>query len=1015
MTPDTANTGDDVGDRQALSSSSSTVPRVDAPSDCVSVPELSEYLRGTASVGDATRLEQHILVCRHCAEQLEQLSQRDPFCQWLPNTGSVETQVSRITDLTASETFPMPSTPADVDLSQRTLASAAQVLSSLASSAAGPAADTNSSSRSVRAASPSAAAAAASTLELDPELPARIDRYVVRRKLGQGAFGIVAAAFDETLNRTVAIKLVPRSRFTQGQSAETFFREARIASQIVRPHVVKVYDVGETDQWVYLVTELIDGPALSQMLTGQPLPWLEASRIVADIAEALQEAHRLGLIHRDIKPGNILMAERKVPYLTDFGLAVSYDEALTESGVLTGTPLYVSPEVGAGHGHRIDGRTDIYSLGVVLYELLCGRPPFRPKKLFALLDAIQHTEPRPPRQLQETIPIEIEAICLKALSKQPADRFASASDFATALRSAIQTQSTPSAATAVAHPATNRDHRGGGKDRNRLVDLLWGAAGFSALAAVVWLVIRDREQREVIRIPVPAESSVSFETTDELAPDDRLWRPADWIVQPQATINPNDNGLAVADGPNDYRRAYDGPNCTLELRANPQPRLLEFGRVQPKATRFAIQSRVKWAPKHVLAVHALRPSLPNAPDGNRSSCLEFRWTPAGEWMLTSNDPSPPATPDTPSRRVVATGIKPIPKDFTLSLLADGDVYSIWIDSESLTTCTAPLPPLAAGQLPLIQFLAATNFNSEDRHSDFVATRNTRVWIPNAELRAPSAQPLSPPTPSASLSSTSSEAADPSTLSMNATPSPPKARVWPVVDQIDWRLPENVVPRSFPGMTVSADDEALFAIMEPEQQNHQQHDLWQRPVGTWNHRLSAEVKLEPRTSTKLFVRRVQPLPGQGWWDVPMAEFIIWGDGSWQLKRRDRPEATPWAETSFTKIAEGPAGDAGNIASTWIRMDCEAEGDLLRLWIDDRLIANVRDPVPRPSDAVIERIGILAMFEGRPDPVSPAATRLWVRSMAVSAEPTPAPGNPSESDPELSSPAAENPNPQPKTEP
>ena len=201
----------------------------------------------------------------------------------------------------------------------------------------------------------------------------QLGRYRLLRLLGQGAFGRVHLAFDEELKRQVAIKVPTPERFQNPGDAELYLAEARTVATLDHPNIVPVYDVGRTaDGSVYVVSKFIEGPTLSDRIEQRPAPD-EASRLVATVARALDHAHRKRLIHRDVKPANILIEQESgTAYVADFGLAISEEDYLRESKI-AGTPAYMSPEQFRGEGHRLDGRSDIFSLGVVFYELLTGR------------------------------------------------------------------------------------------------------------------------------------------------------------------------------------------------------------------------------------------------------------------------------------------------------------------------------------------------------------------------------------------------------------------------------------------------------------------------------------------------------------------------------------------------------------------------------------------------------------------------------------------------------------------
>ena len=295
-------------------------------------------------------------------------------------------------------------------------------------------------------------------------LPDRIETYEIRRELGRGGFGMVYLGYDPKLQREVAIKVPRIARGEQSSEqwneevrvvSEAWLKEARIVAQLDHPHIVPVLHVGSIKEFpAFIVSKYIDGCSLAERLQQSPLPLVEAVDLLIDVAEALDYAHRSRdeVVHRDIKPGNLLLDQQGKVYVADFGLALRESDPIRERG-LAGTPAYMSPEQVRGEGHLVDGRSDIFSLGVVLYELLTGRRPFRGQR-DDLLTEILKLDPKPPRQLNAAISPELERICLKALAKLASERYSTARDLAADLRLLRATEWLPGMAHTVVPTAT---------------------------------------------------------------------------------------------------------------------------------------------------------------------------------------------------------------------------------------------------------------------------------------------------------------------------------------------------------------------------------------------------------------------------------------------------------------------------------------------------------------------------------------------------------------------------------
>jgi ABC-type amino acid transport substrate-binding protein len=310
---------------------------------------------------------------------------------------------------------------------------------------------------------------------------------------------VVFKARQLSLNRVVAVKMILAGAHASPLELVRFRREAEAAAQLQHPNIVQIYEVGDQDGFPYFSLEFVDGGSLAQRLQGVPQPARWAAQVTETLARAVEVAHQHGVVHRDLKPGNVLLTSEGVVKITDFGLAKRLDGHTdqTLSGTILGTPSYMAPEQASGKTKEVGPPADVYALGAILYGLLTGQPPFRMETVLDTLVQVLEREPNRPRSLNPDVPKDLETICLKAMAKEPRQRYASARALADDLGRFLNDL------TIQARPVTRLERSWRWCRRNP------GVAGFSAVAAalVIAIIVLLAAGTEP-RLPLPPDNSL---------------------------------------------------------------------------------------------------------------------------------------------------------------------------------------------------------------------------------------------------------------------------------------------------------------------------------------------------------------------------------------------------------------------------------------------------------------------------------------------------------------------------
>src|SRR5213595_1928514 len=259
-------------------------------------------------------------------------------------------------------------------------------------------------------------------------IPTHFGDYELQGEIGRGGQGVVYRARQKSLNRTVALKIIVLGRWATARHLKRFRLEAEAAASLNHPCIVPIHEVGERDGCCYFSMNFVEGGQLDQVVRDTPMSTGQAAELIAKVARTVDYAHEHGILHRDIKPGNILLDTDGEPHLTDFGLArlVETESTVTRTTEVLGTPSYMAPEQASGNNVALTSATDIYGLGAVLYHLLTGRPPFAGPTTYETVRLVLQTDPQEPRLLNPKIDRDLSTICLKCLEKDPQRRYASA-------------------------------------------------------------------------------------------------------------------------------------------------------------------------------------------------------------------------------------------------------------------------------------------------------------------------------------------------------------------------------------------------------------------------------------------------------------------------------------------------------------------------------------------------------------------------------------------------------------
>jgi serine/threonine protein kinase len=479
-----------------------------------------------------------------------------------------------------------------------------------------------------------------------------LGNYQILEEIGRGGMAVVYRAYQPSLNRHVAIKILPPQLGLDQQFVERFQREAQAAAGLRHPNIVVIHDVGHQEGVYYIVMEYLEGQTLRELVEREgPLPQERAIRITEQIASALDYAHQRGFVHRDVKPANIFVSEGDRVTLTDFGIAKAASETqhLTRTGMLVGTPEYMSPE--QAEGGRIDHRTDLYALGIVLFQMLVGRVPFRGTTPHAVLHAIIYEPPPPPRELNPNLAPATEDVIMRAIAKEPDRRFQRASDMVSALKSAPKAH-----AAGMAVPPPSRTEV---VSRRRTSPLVWIIGALILVVVVllssVFLLLKEEGTPEP---PIAISTQATVSQTPGIGATNTAFQPTEAPVtgepgitdtQPPPTSSPQLPTDTVAPPTDTPQAATDTPLAPTDTAPpptdttppSPSPPPTSFGRLAFSSNRdgnpeIYVMNLAGGSPLRLTNTNA-NDWLPDwSPDGSRLAFTSQRTGSYDLWVMSAD-------------------------------------------------------------------------------------------------------------------------------------------------------------------------------------------------------------------------------------------------------------------------------------------------------------------------------------------------------------------------------------------